>query len=113
TPKPPRRAGSHRTRRCGAVRLCDFQVSRRLLAAAPVGLDLVGDLQALAQPISHDPHYVAEYALKSVARGRVSLDDIIVLPRGRRELPRASERLPCLPKWQGALPYRRPYHARG
>ena len=40
---------SHRTRRCGAVRLCDFQVGGRLLAGAPVSLKLVGDLHALRQ----------------------------------------------------------------
>src|SRR3954453_3486663 len=51
-------------------------------------------LRLHAQPISHDPGYVAEYALKSVIRGRVSLDDIIVLPRGRSQLPRVSERVP-------------------
>src|SRR4051812_26471806 len=38
------RAASHQATRCGAVRLCDFQVGGRLLAAAPVGLNVIRDL---------------------------------------------------------------------
>jgi hypothetical protein len=55
-------------------------------------------LRLYAEPITHDPRYVAEYALKSVLRGRASLDEILVLPRVRGELPRASERLSYPPE---------------
>jgi hypothetical protein len=47
-----------------------------------------------AQPIISDPGYVTEYAFKSLARGRVSTDDIIIiLPRSRSELPQVSDRI--------------------
>jgi hypothetical protein len=43
-----------------------------------VGLDI--------QPINSRPKYVTNYVLKSVARGKASLDDILILPRSRSEI---------------------------
>jgi len=37
--------------------------------------------------ITHRPAYVTEYAFKTFKRGKVDADDILVLPRARRELP--------------------------
>jgi hypothetical protein len=48
-----------------------------------------------AQPILNDPGYVTEYVLKSLSRQRFSLDDLVILPRSRSELPRGSEWLSC------------------
>jgi hypothetical protein len=42
-----------------------------------------------AEPITHDPGYVVEYAFKSLQRRRFDLDRIIILPRVRSELPSA------------------------
>src|SRR3954449_5236979 len=47
--KPPRGAASPQATRCGAARLCDFQVGGRLFAGAPVSLDLVRDLHSFRQ----------------------------------------------------------------
>lgn len=43
-------------------------------------------LRVDAKPIVSNPAYVTEYVLKSVQRQRVSLDDVIVLPRVLSEL---------------------------
>jgi hypothetical protein len=39
------------------------------------------------KPVSHDPDYVTKYVLKSLSRQRFSLDEVLVLPRSRSELP--------------------------
>jgi hypothetical protein len=56
-------------------RLADFYVKRPLL-----GLDI--------KPIKSRPKYVTNYVLKSVARKKVSSDDILILPRARSEIVR-------------------------
>ena len=38
------------------------------------------------EPMTHDPEKAVDYLLKNVARGRVTLDQIIILPRARSEL---------------------------
>jgi hypothetical protein len=40
-----------------------------------------------ADPIIKDPGYVTEYVLKSLMRQRFSLDEVLILPRSRSELP--------------------------
>src|SRR4051794_41164424 len=50
-----------------------------------------------ADPIVRDPDYVTEYVFKSLSRQRFSLDDLVILPRSRDELPAGSERLSCHP----------------
>ena len=39
------------------------------------------------EPITWDPGYVTDYAAKSFKRGRVSDEDIVVLPKTLSELP--------------------------
>jgi hypothetical protein len=36
--------------------------------------------------MTHDPEKAVDYLSKNVARGRVTLDQIIILPRARSEL---------------------------
>ena len=38
------------------------------------------------QPLTHDPHRVADYAMKTLKSGRVDWDSAIILPRSRSEL---------------------------
>jgi hypothetical protein len=39
------------------------------------------------EPITSDPDYVTDYAAKSYKRGRVSEEDIVILPKAISELP--------------------------
>jgi hypothetical protein len=38
------------------------------------------------EPITHDPAYVMDYALKALKNGRVSEDDLLILPRSASEM---------------------------
>lgn len=58
-----------------------FSVNHRLYARPPV--DAID-----ARPITRTPELALQYVLKSIRRGRFSFDDILILPRVRRELAR-------------------------
>jgi hypothetical protein len=44
-----------------------------------------------AEPITNNATYVMDYAAKTYKRGRVSDEDIIILPKSRSELPLRSQ----------------------
>jgi len=56
---------------------------------------VVGSLNRVhVEPVTHTEDYVTDYVMKTLKRGRLSRDDILVLPRTVSELPDHPSRVP-------------------